>query len=329
MQFNVFGKTGRKVSRVGLGCWQLGGNWGHVDDATAKGILKATIESGVTFLDTADVYGDGRSERLIGDFLDDTGLQDHIFVATKLGRGGDLMPDNFTRENVTASVEASLKRLKTEALDLVQLHCIPAAVLKGPEIWDILDSLVAAGKIKSYGASVESMEEALICVDQAPSLTSLQVIFNLFRQKPVHLLFETAKEKKIGIIARVPLASGALTGRFKTDTSFGESDHRNFNKDGEAFNVGETFAGLPFEKAVELANELKAFVPLGYGLTQFALRWILDFDAVSVVIPGASTPEQAKRNAEVTQYPPLPLDLHHRLRTFYEASIRNHIRGPY
>ncbi len=329
MQFNPFGKDQTQISRVGLGCWQLGSDWGELDVAEAKAILKASIDSGVTFFDTADVYGAGRSEQIIGDFLHDAGLQDEIFVATKLGRLGNLYPDNYTAASIRSKVEDSLVRLKTEALDLVQLHCIPTDVMRGDEVWSILDSLVAEGKIKRFGASVESMEEAVLCIEKAPALSSLQIIFNIFRQKPIRKLFDLAKEKQVGIIARVPLASGLLSGKFSVDTSFGESDHRNYNKDGAAFNVGETFAGLPFEKGVALADQLKPLVPQGMNLAQMALRWILDYDAVSVVIPGATRIEQAQGNAAIADLPALSEELHQTLREFYKTEVRDHIRGPY
>lgn len=329
MQSNPFGKDQTPISRVGLGCWQLGSDWGELDLSEANAILKTSVDSGVTFFDTADVYGGGRSEEIIGNFLSGSNLQDEIFVATKLGRFGDLYPDNYTAESVRGRVEESLVRLKTEALDLVQLHCIPTNVMEGDEIWAILEALVAEGKIKRYGASVESMAEALLCIEKAPGLTSLQIIFNIFRQRPIRKLFDTAKEKQVGIIARVPLASGLLTGKFSVDTTFSDSDHRNYNKDGGAFNVGETFAGLPFEKGVALSDKLKALVPDGQTLAQMALRWILDYDAVSVVIPGATRPAQAAGNAAIADLPPLSPALHETIRAFYKEQVRDHIRGPY
>lgn len=329
MQYNPFAKDQTQISRVGLGCWQLGSDWGELDVSEANAILKASVESGVTFFDTADVYGGGRSEEIIGNFLKDSSLQDEIFVATKLGRMGDLYPSNYTADSIRGKVEDSLVRLKTEALDLVQLHCIPTAVMQGDEVWTILESLITEGKIKRYGASVESMEEALICIDKAPQLASLQIIFNIFRQKPIRKLFDIAKAKQVGIIARVPLASGLLSGKFTADTRFTDSDHRNYNKDGAAFNVGETFAGLPFEKGVALADELKTLIPSGFTLAQMALRWILDYDAVSVVIPGATRPAQALDNAAISDLPPLSSELHQTLREFYKNEVWDHIRGPY
>lgn len=329
MQTTSFGKDNTQISRVGLGCWQLGSDWGDLDLKEANDILKSSVDAGVTFFDTADVYGGGRSEEIIGNFLTDARLQDDIFVATKLGRFGDLYPDNYTEAAIRERVEESLRRLKTDALDLVQLHCIPTAVMERDEVWSVLAALLEEGKIKRFGASVETWREALLCMEKAPQLASLQMIFNLFRQRPIRKVFETAKQKQVGIIARVPLASGLLTGKFTTESTFAESDHRNYNKDGAAFNVGETFAGLPFETGVALSEELKELVPDGLTLAQMALRWILDFDAVSVVIPGATRPDQARGNAAISELPPLSAELHQALREFYKSKVRDKIRGAY
>lgn len=329
MQTNSFGKDHTHVSRIGLGCWQLGSDWGDLDLSDANAILKTSVDSGVTFFDTADVYGGGKSEEIIGNFLAGSGLQNEVFVATKLGRFGDLYPDNYTAKSVQARVDDSLRRLKTDALDLVQLHCIPTSVMAKDEIWAILDDLVSKGKIKRYGASVETCKEALLCMEKAPQLSSLQIIFNIFRQRPIRKVFDAAKQNKVSIIARVPLASGLLTGKFSADTTFSPSDHRNYNKNGEAFNVGETFAGLPFEIGVALSQELAQVTPEELTLAQMALRWILDYDAVSVVIPGASRPEQATSNAAIADLSPLSPDLHQNLRDFYKNKVRDHIRGPY
>lgn len=329
MQFNPFGKDETKISRVGLGCWQLGSDWGDLDLADAKEILKTAADEGITFFDTADVYGGGRSEEIIGDFLKDNNLQDEIFVATKLGRFGDLYPDNYTESSMRGRIEESLKRLKTDSLDLVQLHCIPSEQMNRDEVWAALEKFTEEGKIKRYGASVESMEEALLCIEKAPSLSSLQIIFNIFRQKPIKKLFKAASEKKVGLIARVPLASGLLSGKFSADTTFADSDHRNYNKDGTAFNVGETFAGLPFEKGVTLADEMKPHIPEGMTFAQMALRWILDYEEISVVIPGATRAEQARSNAAISDLPPLDPALHQKFRAFYKESVKPHIRGPY
>ncbi|MGH0052195.1 MAG: aldo/keto reductase [Sphaerochaetaceae bacterium] len=327
MKKRPFGTNRVMVSEVGLGTWQIGGSWGTVEDTTAMEILRTAVESGITFFDTADVYGDGRSERFIGKFLKQH--RDSIFVATKLGRGGNPgWPDNFTPEAMIRHTENSLSRLGVERLDLLQLHCIPQDVLEQGAVFDVLRELKKQGKIADFGASVESVEEGLICLKQE-GIASLQVIFNIFRQKLITELFDTAKEQGVSIIARVPLASGLLSGKMKKTTTFDASDHRNFNRDGAAFNVGETFAGLPFETGVALADELLAIKPEGMSLAQMALRWILDYDAVSVVIPGASRPSQVQDNAAISALPPLSTALHQKLEQFYVEKVEQHIRGPY
>jgi aryl-alcohol dehydrogenase-like predicted oxidoreductase len=327
MKTRTFGKTGAEVSEVGLGCWQLGGaDWGNISDEQALGILAAAVEAGVTFFDTADVYGAGRSESLIGRYLKQSSAQ--VFVATKLGRGPELYPDKYTEAGIRAAIEGSLARLGVEAIDLIQLHCIPAQVMRQGDVFEWLRKCQKEGKIKSFGASVESMEEALLCVKQL-DLAALQIIFNVFRQKPIKELFPSAKEKNVAIIVRLPLASGLLSGKFKKDTQFAATDHRSYNRDGQQFNVGETFAGLPFEKGVELSEGLKAFVPGGLTMAQFAQRWILDCDEVSVIIPGASTTEQAKANASISDISPLSPQLHERLSHYYQSRVEPFIRGPY
>lgn len=327
MNTRPFGPDRRQVSEVGLGTWQIGGSWGSVDEKTAREILTTATEEGITFFDTADVYGNGRSEQFIGEFLR-THAKD-VFVATKLGRGSDPgWPENFTAKNIIKHTEASLKRLGLERLNLTQLHCIPREVMAEGSVFDTLRDLKKQGKIEHFGASVETVEEGLLCLEQE-GLASLQVIFNIFRQKPISELFEKAQKKQVSIIARVPLASGLLTGKMRTTTTFDESDHRNFNRDGASFNVGETFAGVPFEKGVELAQKLSTMKPEGMTLAQMALRWILDFDAVTVVIPGASRPSQVLANASISKLPPLPKDLHSKIQDFYTDEVAQHIRGPY
>jgi len=327
MNTRIFGKTNLAISEIGLGCWQLGGaDWGNLDDQRAFAILGAAADAGVTFLDTADVYGGGRSETLIGQFL--KGRKEAFFVATKLGRMPDLYPNLYTEQGVRAATEASLKRLQVEALDLTQLHCVPPAVLERGEIFGWLRKLQTEGKIKQFGASVESMDEAKTCLAQS-GLCSLQIIFNLFRQKPIASIFDEAREKQVGIIVRLPLASGLLGGKMTKAQAFGANDHRNYNRDGQKFNVGETFAGLPFEKGVELADALKPLVPAGWTLADLAQRWILDFPVVSTVITGASRPEQATANAEVSKLTPLSAELHRKLGDFYRERVAGFIRGPY
>ena len=327
MKSRTFGKTGRPVGEIGLGRWQIGGNWGDVTEQDAFATLRAAVDQGVNFFDTADVYGEGRSETLIGRFLKETKAP--IFVATKLGRFSNPgWPKNFTREAVRQHTEASLKRLGVDALDLTQLHCIPEDVLKRGEMFGSLEELRREGKIKAYGASVESMDQGLACIEHG-GCAALQIIFNLFPQKPIEQLFARPKEKNVALIVRLPLASGLLAGRMTKQTTFAPDDHRNFNRDGQAFNVGETFAGLPFEKGVELADELKAFVPSGQTFAEFAIRWCLDYDAVTVVIPGARNPDQVRANLRPAAQPPLSADVHNRLASFYRNKVAANIRGPY
>jgi aryl-alcohol dehydrogenase-like predicted oxidoreductase len=329
MNTRIFGKTGRVVGEVGLGTWQIGGNWGEVSDETALDVLRAAYELGTTFFDTADVYGAGRSESLIGRFLRETKDRDRLFVATKLGRRGDPgWPANFTREVVRRHTEDSLRRLGVDAVDLSQLHCVPPDVLKRGELFGWLDELKREGKIKAYGASVESMDEALWCCRQG-GCASLQIIFSIFRQKPVHLLFDLARASGVALIVRLPLASGLLGGKMTKATTFPADDHRNFNRDGQAFNVGETFAGLPFAKGVELADSLREQVPTGWTMAELALRWCLDFEAVSVIIPGAKNPDQARANIRAGLLAPLTRTQHVQLAGFYERHVAAHIRGPY
>ncbi len=327
MKTRLFNDTGRLVSEVGLGCWQLGGaDWGDVGDDEAMDILNTAADAGVTFFDTADVYGDGRSERLVGRFLRERGSE--FFVATKLGRTGALYPDKYTEAGVRAATEASLRRLEVDTLDLTQLHCVPPPVLRYGAIFDWLRKLKDEGKIHGFGASVESMEEAEICLQQE-GLESIQIIFNIFRQKPAEAIFPEAMRKRVALIVRLPLASGLLSGKMKPETQFAETDHRNYNRDGGKFNVGETFAGLPYEIGVELTGELTAHVPEGFTMAQMAQRWILDHEAVTVIIPGASRPDQARSNAAVSNLPPLSAETHASLRDFYEKKVASHIRGPY
>jgi aryl-alcohol dehydrogenase-like predicted oxidoreductase len=319
------GAEGLEVAECGLGCWQLGGGWGKPwDNGIAQEILTAACTSGIRFFDTADGYGNGESERSLGRFR-----QTHpdVVIATKLGRRG-MYPDGYTREAMLAATRESLDRLGVDRLDLTQLHCVPTEVLQEGKVFDWLREQREHGLIARFGASVETVEEGLICLEQE-GLTSLQIIFNIFRQKPIKELLPQARAKGVGVIARVPLASGLLTGKFDTETEFKARDHRNYNRDGQRFNVGETFAGVPFETGVELVDEIKGMVPAGMSMVQMALRWILDYDAISVVIPGASSPGQARVNASVSDLPPLSDDLHQQLAELYEDRIHDHVRGPY
>ncbi len=327
MNKRPFGADGIRVSEVGLGCWQFGGDFGPMREETALEIMQTAVDGGITFFDTADVYGAGRSERLIGRFLRET--EEPIFVATKFGREGHVYPDGYTEQALRECVEESMKRLGVERLDLLQLHCVPPAVLKDGAIFDWLRRLVDEGKIARFGASVETaVDEGMLCLGQE-GISSLQTIFNVFRQKPARELFPAAKEKGVSIIVRLPLASGLLAGRYTQETTFAAGDHRTYNRDGQAFNVGETFAGLPFETGIELADRVKPLVPKGMTMAQMALRWILDHDAVSVIIPGASSPGQARDNAAATDLPRLSDELHRALAELYEEKVRQHIRGPY
>ncbi len=327
MKQRLFGNTGFHASEVGLGCWQLGGDcWGDVDETDALDILRASVDAGVNFLDSADVYGAGRSEELIGKFLRER--SEELFVATKLGRQAHVYPDQYTSENLRGCTEASLRRLGVEALDLTQLHCPPPAIIENGEVFEVMREQVASGLIKNWGVSVESVEEGLLCLEQ-DGLASLQVIFNVFRRKPLELLFEQAKAKNVAVIVRLPLASGLLSGKLSADSTFAENDHRGYNEDGQFFNVGETFAGLGLAKGCELADKLKPMAPDGMSMAAMALRWILDFDAVSAIIPGASRVEQARDNAAISDLPPLSDELHEKLKAFYENSVSAHVRGLY
>ncbi len=325
MKTRTLGSNGFEVGEVGLGCWQLGGTeFGPLDEETGHQILSAAQDSESNFFDTANVYGSGRSERLIGKFLREHG--NGITVASKTGR--EVYPDGYSEVNLRKSILKSNEKLGLDCLDLVQLHCVPHSILREGAIFDWLRALKNEGLIRHFGASVESVEEGLTCLKH-DDLLSLQVIFNPFRQKLIEELFPRAAEQGVGIIVRLPLASGLLSGKFTTETTFGEGDHRNFNRDGACFNVGETFAGIPFEKGLQLADQLRPLVPEDMTMAQMSQRWILDFEAVSVIIPGASSPEQAQENATVSSLAPLSGELHDTLRRFYLSNVHEHIRGPY
>ena len=327
MNFRNFGKTGPSVSEIGLGCWQLGGDWGDVDDHTAQKVLEGAVQSGINFYDTADVYGKGRSEELLHKYLKP--MAPNAFIATKLGRFPDPgNSENYTFENFRRFTENSLKRLNIDVLDLTQLHCIPTELMESGEVFEWLRELQKEGKIKKFGASVESISEAQTCLKQE-GLASLQIIFNIFRQKPITELFDEAKTKGVSLIVRLPLASGLLGGKLNPNVSFPENDHRTFNSDGQCFNVGETFAGIPFNIGLDIVEELTKMIPEGMTLAQMSLRWILDFDAVTVVIPGSKSPLQIPDNASASHLPSLSESLHEKLSIFYDAKIVQHIRGKY
>jgi aryl-alcohol dehydrogenase-like predicted oxidoreductase len=321
MKYRVLGRMGLNVSEVSFGAWAIGGSWGDVDDATSLAALNAALDRGVNFIDTADVYGDGRSERLIAT-LRKHRPSDTIHVATKAGRR--LAPhtaDGYNKQNLTSFVERSLKNLEVESLELVQLHCPPTDVYYRPEVFGALDDLMKEGKIQHYGVSVEKVEEALKAIEY-PNVQTVQIIFNMFRLRPSELFFQEAKRRKVGILARVPLASGLLSGKMTRQTQFARDDHRNFNRHGEEFDVGETFSGVDYDTGLTAVEELKKLIPAGATMAQLALRWILMFDAVSCVIPGAKNPQQAEQNAAASDLPALSAAQMQKVQQVYDSAIR-------
>lgn len=322
MKTRRLGKTGFEVSEIGLGCWQLGGDFGPVGDDTAKAILDAANDAGVSFWDTADVYGGGLSESRIGAHAKPAGLK----VATKVGRSGALFPDRFSKDGVRASLLGSAQRLGVASLDLAQLHCVPTEVLRDGAIFSWMDELRDEGLVRNWGASVETIEEGMICLEQ-PGCATLQIIFNLFRQDAAAELLPQAAEKDVGIIVRLPLASGLLSGKYDKATRFDASDHRNYNADGQAFSVGETFSGIPFERGVELVGELRGLAPEALPMSQFALRWILDHPQVSTIIAGVSKPAQMADNVAASEQKSLFPALMGRLSEWYEKDVKPEIRG--
>lgn len=326
MQTRPLGKSGLLVSEVGLGCWQLGGDFGPVTPDTVHQIVATALDQGMQFFDTADVYGGGQSEAYLGQILSER--KPAPVIATKYGRGPGTYPDGYSLKDLRDSVKRAQDRLRRDQLDLLQLHCIPTEVLRRGEVFDWLRTVQQEGHIGHFGASVETIEEGLICVEQA-DLASLQVIFNLFRQTLLDELLPKAHKNGIGVIVRLPLASGMLSGKFSRETRFAATDHRNYNRDGQAFSVGETFAGIPFDKGLELVEELRAFLPTDMTLAEMAMRWLLDQEAVSAIIPGASTPDQVRNNAAVSALTPLSEELHQRLYQFYQDKVHQHIRGVY
>ena len=323
MNTRTLGKTGYEVSEIGLGCWQLGGDFGPVGDDTANEILRTARSLDVNFWDTADVYGAGQSERRIGGFTDKKG----VLVATKLGRGPEFEGmTRYSRAKVRESLEGSAKRLGVETLDLAQLHCIPIDVLRDGEIFTWLDDLRQAGLIRHWGASVQTVEEGMLAM-RADTCASLQTIFNLFRQDAVDSLLPAAQKANVGIIVRLPLASGLLSGKMSKTTQFTAQDHRTYNRDGQAFYVDETFSGLPFDKGVAFADEIKHWLPAGMSLAHLALRWILDQPAVSTIIAGVTRPAQLRDNVEASRMDPLPEPLVAKLKDFYVEKVRPEVRG--
>lgn len=322
----MLGRTGRPVGVVGLGCWQLGADWGEVGDEQAMEILRAAVDAGVTFLDTADVYGDGRSERFVGRLLQerpDAGL----VVATKMGRRANPhVPEAYTLDAFRGWTDRSRENLGVDTLDLVQLHCPPTPVYSRDEVYDALDALVAEGRTAAYGVSVETVDEALTAIAR-PNVASVQIILNVFRRKPLEEVLPAAAEAGVGIIARVPLASGLLSGKFDESTRFAADDHRTYNRGGDAFDVGETFAGVPYEVGVAAAREVAAVTPDGATTAQLALRWIVDQPGVTTVIPGASRPDQARANAAAADLAPLTDAQQDELRRVYDERIREHVHA--
>ena len=323
MQYRELGRTGWKVSTVSFGAWAIGGAWGTVADDESTAALHRAIERGVNLFDTADVYGDGRSERLLGALRREYGDAIHIF--TKAGRRLDPhVAEGYNRENLTAFVERSLTNLDVDAIDLVQLHCPPTEVFYMPEVFGILDDLAAAGKIRYYGVSVEKVEEALKAIEY-PNVQTVQIIFNMFRHRPAELFFEQAKLRRVGILARVPLASGMLTGKLTAQSTFAGDDHRKFNRHGEEFDRGETFSGVDYETGLAAVEELKHICPEGMSLVQFALRWILMFDAVTCAIPGAKRPSQVDDNITAADMPPLSEETMEQVKAVYDRYIRDQV----
>lgn len=314
------GRTGWKVSAVSFGGWAIGGTWGPVKDAESLAALHRAIELGVNFFDTADVYGDGHSERLLAQLRREH--SETIYIATKAGRRlNPHVAEGYNRKNLTAFVERSIRNLDTEALDLLQLHCPPIQVYYMPEVFGVLDDLVETGKIRCYGVSVEKVEEALKAIEY-PNVQSVQIIFNMFRLRPAELLFEQARKRKVSILARLPLASGVLTGRLKPDTTFAPDDHRTFNRHGQAFDRGETFSGVDYNVGLQVVDQLRTICPSKMTMVQFALRWILMFDAIACAIPGAKRPSQVEENCSAADMPPIPDETMAKVRTIYDRHIR-------
>ncbi len=325
MNYRQLGRTPWKVSEISFGAWAIGGSWGQVSDAEAMGALNEALDSGVNFIDTADVYGDGRSERLIAELRKKR--KEPIVVATKAGRRLPKQTvEGYSRENLTAWVEDSLRNLGCEAIDLLQLHCPPSALYERPEVFGILDDLVKNGKLRYYGVSVEKVSEAIRATEY-PNVQSVQIIFNIFRQRPADEFWELAKRRKVGILARVPLASGLLTGKLRRESNFAADDHRNFNRHGESFDVGETFSGVDYETGLAAVEELRKLVPVGMTVSQFALRWILMFDAVTCAIPGGKRAEQVGENCRASDLPPLSKETMEVVRRIYGARVKEQVHS--
>ncbi len=323
MKYRPLGRTGWNVSEISFGAWAIGGAWGEVSDDESLRALHAAVDAGVNFIDTADVYGDGRSERLVARLRKER--KEEIVIATKAGRKlPQQTVEGYSRENLTRWVDDSLRNLAVDALDLLQLHCPPTDLYYHPEVFGILDDLVRAGKLRFYGVSVQRVEEALKAIEY-PGVQSVQIIFNCFRPRPAEVFFPLAKERKVGILARVPLASGMLTGKLRGDSQFAADDHRNFNRHGEKFDVGETFSGVDYEAGLRAVEEVRALLSQGMSMAQFALRWILMFDAVTCAIPGGKRPNQVHENCRASDLPPLGAEAMATVQRVYDESIRTHV----
>jgi aryl-alcohol dehydrogenase-like predicted oxidoreductase len=323
MQYRELGRTGWKVSTISFGSWAIGSAWGRVDDHESMDALRRAVDLGVNFFDTADVYGDGHSERLLAQLKRERGEQIHI--ATKAGRRlNPHVAGGYNRANLTAFVEDSLKNLDSDIIDLLQLHCPPTEVYYMPEVFSVLDDLVQQGKIRYFGVSVEKVEEALKALEY-PGVQSIQIIFNIFRQRPADMFFAQAHERKVGILVRVPLSSGMLTGKMKQDSKFSSDDHRQFNRHGEAFDRGETFSGVDFDLGLRTVERLRPLVPAGWTMAEFALRWILMFEAITCAIPGAKYSAQVEENCRAADLPPIPEATMQQVGEIYDRFIREKI----
>jgi aryl-alcohol dehydrogenase-like predicted oxidoreductase len=320
MQYRTLGRTGWKISEISFGAWAIGGAWGNVDDRESLAALHAALDGGVNFFDTADVYGDGHSERLLAKLKKER--KEKFYIATKAGRRLPAQTtEGYNRKNLTAFVHRSLKNLNTDTIDLLQLHCPPTEVFYRPEVFGILDDLVQAGKLRHYGVSVEKVEEALKAIE-FPNVQSVQIIFNIFRQRPAELFFAEAQRRRVGILARVPLASGLLSGKISRTSTFAKDDHRNFNRHGQAFDRGETFSGVDFETGLQVVGQLKKLVPPSASLAQLALRWILEFPAVTCAIPGAKRPDQVSENIAASDLPSLSPAALKKIDALYNRQIK-------
>ena len=323
MKLRPLGRTGFEISTVSFGAWAIGGTWGDVDDGESLLALHRAVDLGANFFDTADVYGDGKSERLLARLRSER--SEPILIATKAGRrASPHVTDAYNFQNLSGWVERSLQNLRTEAIDLLQLHCPPTEAYYRPEVFEALERLVSAGKIRFYGVSVERVEEALKAIE-FPGVQSVQIIFNLLRQRPADLFLSRAAEKKVGVLARLPLSSGLLTGKLSAKSTFSADDHRNFNRKGEAFDRGETFSGLDFELGLSVVEELRGLLPPGLTLPELALRWILDHEQITAVIPGAKRPAQVEENSRAADLPPLPRELVQKIRELYERRVREYV----